>query len=373
MAAWETHEGLLAQTIANYNRRNFVNISNTKQMYTFFPAMQGRAKYAVDNKLTFGLPDVADASGGLTFVFNVQVAKGSTFAWVTETTPINIVRKDFQRQVTLPWRMVRTHRSLNKRELSANKTPQQITDIGTSRKVADDQDFADGFEDWGWGEPPASTNEVIAFPLRYWNFTQPESTAAAYSGLFAGNGDFLNLNHASYTSGPGGLSRVTYPMWGNYNFQFTAFDSDLVDKVGHAVLKTYFHSPVDFPDKIKGTPDRAMYTGVTNVLARAKLARQQNDQNTSDLQARFQENSFFRIPMYYVPALDTQLLYGGADKRAIYGIDWSTWYLATKTEFRLQDEILQPDRSAPLDYTHHRWLECQLVCCSPRNNWVASL
>lgn len=373
MATWETHEGLLQQTIPNYNRKTFVNISNTKTQYTAFPALRARAEYAEKNKLKYGMPNYTSDSGGTEFVFNVQVSRGNTFQWVRETTPINIVRQDYQKQVRLPRRMCRTHWSINMREIEAAKGPEELTDLMTARKIGDDQDWADSFETWAWGTPPPSTNEEMAFPLRYWLFCQPETDGnPAYAGDFAGNGGFLNLNHDDYPSGPGGLSRVTYQMWGNYNFQYTAFNDALIDKIAIAVLKTEFNAPVEHPDKIAGPPDRAMYTTISNVVTRAKLARQQNDSNTSDLMARFSENAVFRIPMYYVPQLDDVLMYGGANHAPIFGINWATWYMATTGGFNLKDMLFQPDRSAPMDVTHARYLETQTVCCSPRENWLAT-
>jgi len=374
MATWESHEGLLQQAIPNYNRKTFVNISNTKTQYTFFPSMRGRAQYAEKNKLKFGMPNHVSDTGGTEYVFNVQVAKGSTFSWVRETTPINIVRQDYQKQVRLPRRMCRTHWSINMRETEACKGPEELTDLMTARKIGDDQDWADSFETWGWGVPPTFSDEQTAFPLRYWIFCQPEGDGApAYAAPFSGDGGFLNNNHASYTAGPGGLSRVTYPMWGNYNFQYSAFNDALIDKIAIAVLKTEFDAPVQHPDKIQGPPDKAMYTGISNVVARAKMARQQNDQNTSDLMSRFAENSVFRIPMYYVPQLDDVLMYGALNRSPIFGLNWNTWYMATSGGFNLKDALFQPDRSAPMDVTHARYLETQTVCCSPRENWVATL
>jgi hypothetical protein len=307
MAAWETHAGLLAQAIPNYGKTRFVNISNTKQMYTFFPAIMGRAVYAENNKLRWGMPGMIDGAGGTTFTYNVQVSAGTTFAWVDETTPINVSRQDYQVQASLPWRRCRTHWSINNRELMACRGYEQIVDLRVSRKLGDDQDWADSFEDWGWGTPPASTDVLTSFPLRYWLFSAVESTATSYAtagAAFQGNGDFLNYNHASYTSGPAGISRVTYQYSGNYNFQHASFNDALVDKAGHAILKTAFHAPVEHPDKIQGPPDRGIYMGSAYFLTHAKLARQQNDMNTSDVLARVGASQFLRIPSYYVPKLD---------------------------------------------------------------------
>jgi hypothetical protein len=291
--------------------------------------------------------------------------------------PVNIDERDFQVQATVPKRMCRCHWSYNKREMAACRGPEELTSLITSRSVGSDQDFADSFENWFWAAPPASTDTRTAFPLRYWLFSEPESTAAAYSsftGINAG-GNFVNLNHNSYTSGPGGISRVTYSNWGNWNVQYTAFsDTDAVEKITHAVLDTNFISPVDYPDMVKGAPERAMYTTKATLITRARLARQQNDQNASDLVARITETDTFRIPMYRVPHIDSSdyTLYGGANKDVIYGIDWSTWFWMSTSGFTLQDEILEPSREAPLDYTHVRFLDGQLVCINPRQNFVLS-
>ena len=241
MATWESHEGLLTQAISAFGKKNFVNISNTRTQYTFFPNMVRRAQYAIDNRLSFGLPNMVDGRGGTEFTFNVQVARGSNWQWVDETTPVNVNRSDFQRRAVLPWRMCRSHWSVNERELEAAKGAERVVDLVTSRKLGDDQDWVDSMEDWGWGVVPASTDEETAFPLRYWLFAQVESSnGTTYSGNFtnANDGDFLNFNHNSYSSGPAGISRVTYPQWGNWNMQYSSFNDALLTKIGRAMLRT---------------------------------------------------------------------------------------------------------------------------------------
>jgi hypothetical protein len=75
--------------------------------------------------------------------------------------------------------------------------------------------------------------------------------------------------------------------------------------------------------------------------------------------------------MYYVPKLDG-MTFNGTARTPIFGLNWSTWYLATKSGYNMKDQLFPPDRSAPQDTTHARWLECQTVCCSPRENWLAT-
>ena len=81
MPALESHTGLLKQTIPYYNRRNFVDVSNTLRHYTAFPALQRNMKRAIDSKLTkfnFGLPNEVHSGGGTEFKWNVQVTSNNT-------------------------------------------------------------------------------------------------------------------------------------------------------------------------------------------------------------------------------------------------------------------------------------------------------
>lgn len=389
MPALENHTGLLRKTISEYKRKSFVNISNEKQWYSAFPAIQRNAKKAVNNKwdrFNFGLPVNVSAAGGTDMKFNVQVTKGDTFSWVDMHDPVNIDERDYEVQATVVKRQCRDHWSYNKMELAACKGAEEITNLMTTRILGRDQGFADAFENWFWDPPPASTDTRTAWPLRYYLFTEPETTVGAYTtftsiGAGAGNTNFLggaaDLNHASYTSGPLGISRVTYQHWGNWNCQYTAFsDTDGVEKLTYALMDTNFVSPAEYPDLVKGPPERAMYTTSATHVLRARLARQQNDANTSDIVARITDNEVYRTPMYRVPQLDSAdyHLYGTDpdNKDVIYGIDWSTWYWMGTGGFALQDEILEPSREAPLDYTHVRYLQGNLVCLEPRRNFVLS-
>lgn len=333
MPAVESHTGLLKQTIPHYNKRNFVNISNTKQQYTAFPAIQRNAKRAMKEgwaKLNFGLPTNVHTYGGTGLEWNIQVTKGDTFEWVTMDDPVGIDRRDHQIRASVPWRMCRNHWSYNTREMAACRGEEELTNLITSRSLGCDQDFADAFENWFWGTPPASTDDRTAFPLRYWVFTEPESTVTSYttytSILTGANGNFLNVNHNNFTSGPGGVSRATYPQWGNWNVQYTTFaDTDYVEKFTYAAIKCHFQSPVDYPNLVKEGPDRAVYTTTANKIIQARLARQQNDQNGSDLTARMADYDLFRIPHYPVPQFDSPdfSLYSSSNKDVAYMIDWS--------------------------------------------------
>ena len=392
MPALESHTGLLRQTIPFYNRRNFIDVSNTQLHYTAFPALQRNMKKAINSnwtKFQFGLPTEVFDSGGTDFRFNIQVTSNNAGAWVSEDDPGSIDKRDFQVQGTLNWRLARVMQwSYGKWELSACKGKEELINLITARALGNEQGAADFFENWFWSAPPASTDDKTAFPLRYYLFTEPESGTtlntpldaySAFTGIntAAKNDNLLNVNHNRYTSGPFGQSRATYRTLGNWNSQFTTFsDTDAVEKFTYACLETDFHSPTTHPNLIPEAPDKAVYTTIANLIIKGRLARQQNDANGSDLVAHFTETDMYKIPFYHVPYLDSGefTLYGaaGSSKDVMYGIDWNTMYWASKTGFRMEDQVFEPSLQYPMTYTHLRFLGGQLVCLDPRRNFVLS-
>ena len=383
MPALEDHTGLLRTTIPFYNRRNFVNVSNKYQHYTAFPALQRNMRKAIDSKWTkfqFGLPVEVKDMGGTEFKYNLQVTSRNNGQWVSEDDPLNIDKRDFQVQATYPWRLSKLlDYSYGRWEISACKGREEIVNLTTQRRLGNEQGAADFIEKWFWDPPPASTDDKVAFPLRYSLYTEPESSVTSYSNYTGlnttGNMNRRAFNHNSVSSGPGGVSRVTYPRTGQFNVQWTTFnETDLLDKFTDACLDTDWHSPVDFPNLVKEAPDKACYTTKSNMKTRGKLARQQNDANGSDLLARYFDNDLFRVPWFRVPYFDSGdfSLYSSSNKNVIYGIDWNTWYWASKSGFVMEDFVYAPSREAPHTYTHAVYLGGQLCCLDASRNFVLS-
>ena len=389
MPALESHTGLLRTTIPFYNRRNFVDLGARYNWYTIFPALKGMMNRAIESKWnirSFGLPTEVTNVGGTSFKFNVQVASNNGAAWVSADDPVPIQKKDFQVQGDLPWRLARImDYSYDDWELSTQNEREKIVDLVVQRVLGNEQGAADFLENWGWNPPPASTDDKTAFPIRYYLYTEPESVTASYSAnatLGTGvNGNRLAVNHASYTSGPAAISRLTYPRSAPFNCQYTGFanastSTDLWNIYTIACMETDWSPPVDSPALAKPTTEKMVYTTRDNIVTKGILARSQNDANTSDLNARITDTEFYRVPWVRVPYFNGGdfTLYGasGSHKDVVYGVDWSKWHWASKTGFVMQDAVFPKDRSAPLTTTHARWLGGQLVCLDASTSFVLS-
>jgi len=384
----ELHPGLAVKTRPHNVTRTLVDISMPSQKYLFAAAIQGNANRAMGKRangtpyvINFGLPVQVQAWGGTTLTWNVKVTRGNTFRWVTGSTPANVSRQDHEVQASAPFRMCRVHWSVNKEELADCRGAEEITDLRMTRRLGAEQDFAASFEQWGWGAPPPATDLETAYPLRYSLFTEPEATGSPYSAFTSlirnGNGNFLNLNHASYTGGPFGISRADYQQWGNWNCQFTTFaDATYTETYTAGCHAIGFETPVPYPNTV-GPPMQAAYTTLSNRMKQSFAARGQNDSNTSDLQSRFSDSDYFGIPHYAVPAFDdgTFTLYGatpGASKDVVYLIDWASWAWITKEGFNMEDMVFTGQLSAPLDETYLKYLKGNLICWEPRRNAVLS-
>lgn len=388
----ELHPGLQVKTRSSYETRKFVDVSMPIQKYLFAAAIQRNASRSMGERsdgtryvVNFGLPVEVRTSGGSDLKWNVKVARGDNFGWVTGATPLNIDRRDYEKQATAYYRMCRVHYSINEEELADCRGPEMITDLRVTRRLGAEQDFCAGFEDWGWAAPPASTDTETAWPLRYSLYTEPESTVGSYSTftdlINEGLGNFLNVNHASYTSGPYGISRADYQSWGNWNCQYTNFgDDDYVEKFVAACFNIGFQSPVPFPQLDNQMPNQGVYTTLANIIEKGRRAKLQNDANTSDLAARIPDMDMFQVPYYAVPQFNNPdfTLYGtqtagvANSKDVVFLIDWSSWAWITKAGFNFEDRRFGPQLAAPLDETYAKYLKGNLVNWNPRRNAVLS-
>ena len=386
MPALELHSGLLQMCLDKYvgkdKRKSFVDISSNRQLYSILPMLQSRFKDGMGQGFRMGAP--VEYSDGKSFKINVQVARGNTWQTMDINDSINPTIQDFQTQMTVPWRLSAAHRTYNEAEITACSNESQIVDIIVSRRVGMDADVAEGLEVAGWAAPTSSSDVRSYWGIPTWLYTQRESDEDAdgtvntgYSGEFASSnetGDFLNENRPGWTSGPGGISRATYRYAGNYNHQYTAFTTDDgIEKLRRACLMTGFDAPYDFPDVKRGMPQRCMYTTLRNKTKWGAEARKQNDANGDDIGARDMQADIYRIPMFYLPIIES-LRYGNdtVTRHPIYGIDWSAAWFAALNGFLLKEKIFDPNLSHPLSYVHVLFLFGNICVVEARRCFVLS-
>ena len=370
MPAIESHSGLSVQSLPKYQKRTFVDISTSRTHFTALPMLaRNSAKLSkVFPNFKMGAPVTME--GGTQFKFNVQVGASSTYTAVDMNDPVAPSISDYQVQAAVPIRIARVHRSYNEFELKANTGNEQITSIVESRRLAMMYDLAEGVENAFWG-PELSSGDTTAFwPLRHYIMSQRESSSAAYSSSFdtTSEGGFLNENTTNFSSGPGGISRVTYPQWGNWNNQYTSFtDTDAILRIRRAMLDTAFVAPTTVPNMVPEAPDRMMYSTKSNVLTLATLARQQNDQNGNDLGYRDGMASINGVPFVYCKAVNDMTV-SGTNRSHIFGIDWSTVYFGVNVD--LEEKVFAPDITHPYSMVHITTLAGNLVVTEARRNFV---
>jgi hypothetical protein len=344
---------LVETTIRKYRRFSYTAIAADRQKYFFLPNILKREQVTFD--------------GGTAIEWKVMVKPGGNARHIGlyHTDTPNVL--NVMQSATIPWRHTRTHYEFDLHEQAMNSGAQKIVDTIRARRAAEFIGLSDLLESTGWGIPGASTDTITPFGVKYWIFSQPETVGTpAYSTPFdlASDGGFLNLNHANYTSGPGGLSRATYGNWGNWNHQYgNITPDDAVDKLIGACRKTKFEAPVDLNELRKGSSKRWIYTTDTNDRTLAKVTRQQNDQVGRDL-AEYDGKVVIRgVPVQWVPILDDET------DAPFIGIDWSQFYAVILRGWHFRESKPRVSDSQPHVVKVGIDLSWNMKCANPRGQF----
>jgi len=182
-----------------------------------------------------------------------------------------------------------------------------------TRRIATMIGLAERMEADFFAAPGGSTDKTNPFGLPYWvvKYASGSTTGGFYGG-----------NHASYSSGPGGLNSNTYTNWRNYTCKYTnVAKSDLITKLRTAYRKIRFKSPVDIPDYRKGVGQQyRIYAPLDEIIEMETLAENQNENLGRDLAAMDGTITFRRNPIVWIETLDSD------SDAPIYLLDWSKFY-----------------------------------------------
>ncbi len=243
-------------------------------------------------------------------------------------TAINVT--DVQKQITAPWVQVRTHYSIDRREVLRNRSPARYIELLKSRRLDGMLALADLIERTSWGTPQNTSDDLNPRGLAYWISKVVPSNAGSYDAAIDVAGTFCGrrINYGdgtfSYTD-KGGINPTAEGKWRNYADVYSAVStSDLVRKLRSAFYATSFQSPMVAKDLKEGPASKyKLYTGRSVAVALDELSQTQNvgsDLLAGDL-AKFHGVSVFkRVPIIYAPVLDADAT------NPIYGVNHAKFF-----------------------------------------------
>ena len=212
--------------------------------------------------------------------------------------------------LSVPWTFHVTDYSIERREVLINAgTKEQLFKLVGSRRVDAFLDSADLMEELIWKVPETTSDVLNPFGIAYW-LTAITSAQAASGGGFQGVGAIAQDGNTFSDTGGLDSSTTANQLWRSYNDVWSnanaAITEDDLDKMRQAYRLLRFKSPELVKDLVDGPARKLrMYAGNVLLTGLERAGRAQNDQLGADI-GKFGEMTVFkRIPLTYVPYLDT--------------------------------------------------------------------
>lgn len=363
MPAIEAHSGLQRTTEPHFIRGNFVSIAAPYQRYVFLPMMQRRLAAG----LKVGEP--VEISRGRDIRWKISTEAASSAKQMDMYEGLNPLPNEHVVEAVAHLRISEYDWVMNEiEETMEGGTPEEIISLRRVRRYEAEQGFADHLEAQGVGVPASSSDVKSVEGLRYWLFGQRESSSGTVDGIYlsTSTGGWLPYNLTAFPSGPGGVSRVTYPRWGNWFQQYGAVDltsTGLVRKIRHAMNMTEFFSPVEYPELKNGQSWLGIYLGVTELEQLEDLLYLRNDANGNDLAGRDGLGEIRRVRPQRWPYLES------LSNAPVYGVNWSVFCPFFLRGFNVLERVM-PQSNNPLVKAYTYWLVWGVKCYRPDQCFV---
>jgi hypothetical protein len=249
--------------------------------------------------------------GGKSFKFNVMNRTQGGSGYVQLYEEDNVDRGKHITAGEVQWRHLNRSWGIDIRELDMASPAEEIVDL---IKVQDDGLYIDAAEDIETGawQVPSSTDVLLPHGIPYSVIWSSTTAAGGFDGSLA------NGHTAKY-----GLTPSSEPNQANWAFTYTSItEDDFYSLASTAFRKVRFRPP----PKVEGvnTMNYACFTDETTTKALEALARQRNDNIGFDLDATKDEVTFKRVPITWVPYLDTA---PAASSNPFYGINLTHFYV----------------------------------------------
>ena len=289
---------LVLGTLNDLGRGKWTDISSSLQEMVALPNLLNKQKVSFQ--------------GGKGIQYNVMVKHGGAARQTGLYATDNVNVTDVMKQAELPWRHTTTNWAVDIKEILMNSDSEAIFDLIKTRRASAWVSLGEHLEQQFWSAAASATDENV------WgvgNWIVYDNSASD------GTGAFTSAVPSGFTT-VGGLNPSTYTRWRNWSARYSTIDNtssatNLITRWREAAVKCNFKSlPQAGMVPYATGMDMGYYTNY-DVLASLEYAlTQQNDNLGNDIASKDGSVMFRRIPVTYVPFLDTS----AADP--VFGINW---------------------------------------------------
>jgi hypothetical protein len=318
----------------------------------FGQVAQELSKYIVMNQVL--KKDVAKFRGGRGINRRIMIDQSKAARDVGYYDDDSLGTKDVQVAVRAPFRNTTSNFTYDVKEMEDCSGPEELTDIIEVKNVDMLLGMAEHLELAFWGIPSSTSDNTTPWGIQYW--INKNATRGFNGGAPTGFSDV------------GGINPTTYSNWKNYTATYTAYtDESLGSELRRCWRATGFVSPVKASDigRAEGSKHKIM-CGEEEDEGIISMLRAQNDNIGLDLAEYYGKATFKKIPIQYVPAIDS--VFSAGD---IFFLDCNHLYpvLKSGSNFRRsKPQIVSGKHDVRAVYLDLRW---NLFCTDRRRQgWI---
>lgn len=289
---------LVLGTLNDLGQGKWTDIASSLQEHIALPQLLNK------NKVAF--------QGGKGIQYNIMVKHGGAARQTGLFGTDNVNRTDVMKQAEVPWRHTDTNWAVDIREILMNSSSEAIFDLIKSQRASAWVSLAEHLEQQFWSSAASATDENV------WgvgNWIVYDNSASD------GTGAFTSAVPTGFTT-VAGLSPTTYTRWRNWSGRYSVIDNtsaatNLITRWREAAVKCSFKSlpQAAIPQYATGM-EMGYYTNYDVISSLEYALTQQNDDLGNDIASKDGSVVFRRIPVTYVPFLDT------ANSDPVFGINW---------------------------------------------------
>ncbi len=340
----------ITATLPNFQKRKFIDLSQTLQSHVVTSRIYQSANYGVD--------------GGESLTWQIKKNYADNYQDIGVGAIVSADPEDRQVRARVDWAAGKCSAAWLEEVVNfQGKSETEILSILSLEMLSLYQSNINGKERRLWGAPSSSTQDPrVPYGIPFWAQKASLDTAA-----FGFNGG----DPSGFTGGAAEIPVATVPAWKNGNFGYQLVNhTDLFPKMSQAIEKSNFKPPRAYPGVVDSKPQYVIYTTYPVWEAIQKETTFSNDNLGRDVGRYYGDVYFKGVPISWVPALTNSDSSVVDTQHPIYGIDWSVLKMFYKTGW---DEKLigpiTPDNQ-PTVKRLYLWSWWNMRCMDRRQLWV---
>lgn len=261
--------------------------------------------------------DKIEVDGGTSYTRKIELTDNGSARHISPYEKLDFTQVDGLSDIDVRWSIIVGSWVTERHEILRNRGKAKIIPYLQKKRMSGLKSYYNELESKAWATPLNASDKKNPFGLPYWltkmtSATKATLAAGSQRGFYGYNPIYGDGTTAADCGGLDSSSTSTLAgaaRWRNWAAAYpnSAFDLGVIGELRWAFLKLGFEPPEQLSDlRVGGKMNNfRIYTNDVTRIAYETLANQQNDNLGNDLDQFGGNVSFRKIPIKYVPLLDT--------------------------------------------------------------------